>query len=297
MAINEPQLQTWSNAPSSTKIQFTYQQIRKALEQSDVLSKVDYEVYLQGSYANSTNIRMDSDVDVVVQLNSTFSHNASDFIQDHRGSFSKRFFAPTYYWHDFYRDVKNAMSAYFGDSSVEVGNKSIKLIENQYRVNADVVTCLQYQHYDTPNAQVLGNFKEGIKFWTANENLEIINFPKIHIENSKNKNSQNRTNTEYKSLIRVFKNIKKQLIEQQIFTPKIAPSYFLECMTYNVPDNHFENNYTNSLKYSLDFILRRCAPNNCVTSSHEHLLFGSNPWQWNQKDAYIFFQSVENFIS
>jgi hypothetical protein len=56
MAISESQLQTWSNAPASAKIQFTHEQVRKALEKSDALRERTYEIYLQGSYANSTNV-------------------------------------------------------------------------------------------------------------------------------------------------------------------------------------------------------------------------------------------------
>ena len=77
MAINNDQLETWANAPGSAKPQFTHEQIRKALSQSAALKSRDYEVFLQGSYANSTNVKIDSDIDVVVQLNSDFSLHSS----------------------------------------------------------------------------------------------------------------------------------------------------------------------------------------------------------------------------
>ena len=109
MAISELQLQTWSNAPASAKIQFTHEQIRKALEKSDVLRIRDYEVYLQGSYANSTNIRVDSDVDVIVQLNSTFSPDISRLTLEQRMLFNRTFPDATYQWADFRRDVFNAL--------------------------------------------------------------------------------------------------------------------------------------------------------------------------------------------
>lgn len=38
----------------------------------------DFEVFPQGSYKNNTNIHTDSDVDVVVQLNSTFRSNLTE---------------------------------------------------------------------------------------------------------------------------------------------------------------------------------------------------------------------------
>ena len=147
MAINESQLQTWSNAPASAKIQFTHEQVRKALEQSDALRGRSYEVYLQGSYANSTNTRVDSDVDVVVQLSSTFNHDISKLSLDQQQLFHQTFPNATYHWADFRRDVISALNSYFGSASVKPGNKSIKLVGNESRVNADVVPCLQHRQY------------------------------------------------------------------------------------------------------------------------------------------------------
>jgi hypothetical protein len=42
--------------------------IRKAISASAVLAKRDIQVFTQGSYRNSTNVRLESDVDVCVRL-------------------------------------------------------------------------------------------------------------------------------------------------------------------------------------------------------------------------------------
>ena len=299
MAINESQLQTWSNAPASAKIQFTHEQVRKALEQSDALRGRSYEVYLQGSYANSTNTRVDSDVDVVVQLSSTFNHDISKLSLDQQQLFHQTFPNATYHWADFRRDVISALNSYFGSASVKPGNKSIKLVGNESRVNADVVPCLQHRQYQSFATWNHNDFVEGMKFWTALEtpSREIVNFPKVHIENGEDKNADHRTDTMCKGLVRVVKNIRRQLVERNNFDPKIAPSYFVECMIYNVPDNHFQNDFKSSLEYTHNFILRQCNPATLLTASHQHLLFGSEPWQWNQQDAATFFQAAENFYN
>jgi tRNA nucleotidyltransferase (CCA-adding enzyme) len=72
MAIPLTQLKTWSNLPDPGRSAETYNSIKNALAASTSLYKYTYDVYLQGSYANSTNIRADSDVDVVVELTSVF---------------------------------------------------------------------------------------------------------------------------------------------------------------------------------------------------------------------------------
>ena len=78
MPIPESQLETWSHQGAVTTAKQTHESIRKALNPHTWPTGVKYEVYLQGSYKNTTNIRGDSDVDVVAQLNSTFQHDLSE---------------------------------------------------------------------------------------------------------------------------------------------------------------------------------------------------------------------------
>jgi hypothetical protein len=238
-------------------------------------------------------------VDIVIQLSSTFNHDLSRLSLDQKQLFHQTFPNATYHWADFRRDVIAALNSYFGSASVKPGNKSIKLAGNEYRVNADVVPCLQHRQYQSFHTWNHDDFVEGMKFWTANDvpSKEIVNFPKVHIENGEDKNAQHRTDTMYKGLVRVVKNIKRQLVERHSFDPRVAPSYFVECMVYNVPDGHFQNDFKSSLEYALDFILRRCNPATLVTASHQHLLFGAEPWQWNQQNAAAFFQAAENFYN
>ena len=78
MPIPESQLETWSHQGAVTTAKQTHESIRKALDPYIWPTGVKYEVYLQGSYKNTTNIRGDSDVDVVAQLNSTFQRDLSE---------------------------------------------------------------------------------------------------------------------------------------------------------------------------------------------------------------------------
>lgn len=295
MSISLSQLQTWANAPSSTKPQFTHEQIRKALEQSQALKGKTYEIYLQGSYANSTNIKVDSDIDVVVQLNSTFQHDLSKLNDFQKSLFHLTYPQATYYWSDFRRDVIAALTSYFGATSIESGNKSIKLTGNTQLLSADIVPCLQYRNYNSFNLGQHDDFVEGMKFWTIQENKEIINYPRVHKDNGEDKNASHRTDKTYKDLVRIIKNIKRQLVENHSYNPAAAPSYFVECAVYNAPDGHFQNDYQTALSYVLDFILNGQNAEDFITVSHQHLLFGVEPWQWNTTDASNFFQAVEAY--
>ena len=107
MAIAESQLETWANQGAITTAKATADSIKNALN-SYGPEGVDFEVFLQGSYKNSTNIRGDSDVDVVAQLNSTFYSNLSDE--------QKRILGITpasYGWSDFRADVLKALRNYY----------------------------------------------------------------------------------------------------------------------------------------------------------------------------------------
>jgi len=299
MVASETQLQAWSNAPASQKLQHTHEQIRRALNQSEALRGRSFDIYLQGSYANSTNIRADSDVDVVVELTSTFHHDLSKLSYDQKQVFHQTYPNATYHWADFHRDVLSALNTYFGAGSAQAGNKSVKLAGNDSRVNADIVPCLEHRQYASFSTWNRSDFVRGIKFWTKAEtpNREIVNFPKVHIENGESKNAIHRTNTMYKGTARVVKNIKRQLVDNHGLNPKLAPSYFLECAIYNVPDGHFRTDFKGSLENALNFILRECNPATLLTASHQHFLFGTEPWQWNQQDAGAFFGFAEEFYN
>lgn len=76
MGIPESQLDTWSHQGSITQSSTTYATIKNALEAGgSTYASKSYKVFLQGSYGNDTNIYSESDVDVVIQLDSTFYHN------------------------------------------------------------------------------------------------------------------------------------------------------------------------------------------------------------------------------
>jgi len=70
MPIPESQLVTWSRQGAITTSKQTHESIRSALAAFKWPGGVKYEVYLQGSYKNATNIFAESDVDLLVELTS-----------------------------------------------------------------------------------------------------------------------------------------------------------------------------------------------------------------------------------
>src|SRR5438128_1577977 len=79
MAIPEAQLQTWCSQGATTTAVDTHTSIRYGLETagSSLVRGRTIDIFLQGSYRNATNIRADSDVDVVALLRETYTRDTS----------------------------------------------------------------------------------------------------------------------------------------------------------------------------------------------------------------------------
>ena len=83
MAISEDQLETWSHQGSVQQSATTYQTIKTVLEspQAPYASR-SFNVFLQGSYGNNTNVWAESDVDIAICLTSVFYSNIDELDSD-----------------------------------------------------------------------------------------------------------------------------------------------------------------------------------------------------------------------
>lgn len=144
-----------------------------------------------------------------------------------------------------YRDYKNhvlaALRTKFESSAVTEGNKSIKISENTYHVNADVVPAFEYRDYKAANSTDPARYYAGIKFFDSYEN-PVINYPKIHIQNGKNKNVN--TGYEYKKLVRIMKNVRLNMLEDGWIDKDKITSFLTECLVWNVPNTTVTQGYS-----------------------------------------------------
>jgi len=121
-------------------------------------------------------------------------------------------------------------------------------------MTSDVVPAVQFRRYATFFNHNAFTAHWGIQFFDSVGN-PIVNYPKYHIDNGERKNQQNRTRGHYKATVRLFKNFRNHLIERGRITDNVAPSYFIECALYNVPDNLFIGNYTETVPSILTYLL------------------------------------------
>jgi len=238
---------------------------------------IDFEVYLQGSYKNDTNIRGDSDVDVTAQLNSTFYSNLSE---DQKGILGLT--SASYHLSDFGADVLKILKNYYGQSQITEGNKSIKIKANNGRLPADVVVCSQYRRYKTVNSY---DYIEGMCFWTKNDNRQVINYPKAHYDNGVTKHQN--SSKWYKPMVRLFKNCRGNI------SGDATPSYFLECMLYNAPNSKFGTSYGDTFCNILNWFNENSL-DNFVCQNEQLNLFGTSQEQWSTSEAKTF---IKNLIS
>lgn len=281
MAIPESQLSTWSNQGSTTSSAATYTSIQQALDNHRWPTGFTYRIYLQGSYPNATNIRGNSDVDVVVEMTSMFY---SDLTEDEKRA--RNFITINTTYDDFRREVIKALIAYYGAQTVDAtGPNAISIAASGSRLKADVLPCVAYREYNHGSSYI-----EGIKFWNQQTNQEKINFPKLHIENGQAKN-QNGTNQRYKPSVRMMKNARERIIGSDDLLRKKYPSYFVECLVFNVPDNHFAASCQDTYAHIVDFL--RPALNDArgpkfTTQSRQRDLFGTDSTQWSLTNAQSF---------
>ncbi|QKG71951.1 nucleotidyltransferase domain-containing protein [Erythrobacter mangrovi] len=280
MGPSEITLQGWARQGSVAQSQQTYEAVKNCLNQpeSGYFGK-STENFLQGSYANHTNIISDSDVDIVQALTGTYYSDTDELSPEDLRAYNEGFIAATYGYEDFKRDVTLQLKRCFGDG-VSAGNKAIFVPGNTYRRDADVLACAQfrrYYRYHTPSDQ---GYHTGIVFWT-NDGTRIINFPKQHRSNCSAKNQNTMQN--FKPNVRVLKNYRNAMIDEGYIADNLAPSYFLEGAMFNVPNHIFSNSHRDTIAGSLDWFAT-CDRDELVCANELYkLLHPSSPVTWRRE--------------
>jgi hypothetical protein len=251
MAIPESQLTTWSSQGSITQSAQTYSTIKLALEsKGTTYADKDYEIFLQGSYGNDTNVYADSDVDVVIMINSLFFRDLSRLPPEQAAAYKRSFEDAKYGYSDFKTAVVAILSTRFAND-VSLGNKAAWIKPNAGRRNADVLISAQFRRYHEFHDHSNQRYDEGIGFLSAGGKL-TENFPKQHSANLTKKHQD--TDKRLKPVVRVFKNMRNHMRDKKRLAEGIAPSYFIESMLYNVPTDKFTASYADTVAACHDWL-------------------------------------------
>jgi hypothetical protein len=253
--------------------------IKEAIREDEALSEHTVEVFAQGSYQNNTNVRIESDVDICVRLMDTFSPDYTH--ADGLTNEILRFSDAKYTYPQFKNDVEAALKNKFGSQSISRGNKAFDVHANTYRVDADVVPCLEYRLYSNQKVNGEYYYRSGTQIRPDNGGT-IINFPQQHYENGKSKN--NATNYRFKYLVRGLKRLKIEMADNGIAAAKPIPSYLIECLVWNCPDGSFGHtayldDARSVLAYAYNSTLTHEQCKELLEINNIKFLFhGSQPW-------------------
>lgn len=226
----EDTLSAWTGPSSDSeqeKQERTERMVREAIAEHPELSKCGLQVYAKGSYANNTNVRADSDVDIAVECTELFywgelAQGLHGVINPYRGSWNPQKLRDA---------LVSALEAKFPGKIDSSGTTAIRVHSNTARVDADVVPSFSYRLYSAPDA-----FWRGTKIFRKDGN-ELVNYPNQQLELGRAKNV--RTGYAYKKAVRILKRLENTMAESKTIKP--LPSYFMECLGYNCPDPVFAN--------------------------------------------------------
>ncbi len=291
MAISEQQLETWSHQGSVAQSSNTYNSIKAVLEAGEApYAHRHFEVYLQGSYGNHTNVYAESDIDIVICLMGVWYRDISNLSPEEQAVYNADHWPAQYGFHHFKNDVLIWLRENFG-AGVCQGKKAIFIPGNGGRREADVLACVEHRRYVSYRPNGI-QYYTGICFW-ATDGRVFINFPKQHKENCKGKHQN--TQEQFKPSVRILKNMRKAMADEGYLPDGVAPSYFLEGMLYNVPDQYFGVQYQPTIENCLRW-LEQCDSEKLVCANCLHWLIRDSQVEcWNLGDFQLFLDSARRY--
>lgn len=198
--------------------------VKEAVREHGGFEDASVRVYAKGSYANSTNVRADSDVDIAVQCQDVMYWEEEKAGAYTGGTPYEGPWTPT----KLRSELRTALIAKFG-SVDDSGSTAFTVKSSSARVDADVVPCFDYRYYFSG-----GGHRDGSRIFPKS-GLPFENFPDQQLSNGNAKNT--RTRTDYKKAVRVMKRVENAMVDEGVH--REVPSFFIECLVYNCPDSIF----------------------------------------------------------
>jgi hypothetical protein len=291
----EDTFKSWGAGPSATeqqKMENAETAVRKAIKANAKLCAMDVTIIPQGSYRSRTNVRLDSDVDICVRLNSTFfpKYPPGKTQEDYGnidGSIAFRAFKDL---------VHVALGEYFGYGNITPGNKAFDVHSNTYRVDADVVAAFSYRHYfgEGSNDYVQ---PEGMAF-DPDKGRRVINWPHQTYENGKTKHEN--TSRRFRKMVRILKRVRNRMQDQNIPAAENIGSFLIESAVWNVPTEGFNHStYADDVRYVLAHCFNETLEAGGFAKMREvnnrKLLFGETQ-PWTREQAHKFFSAAWDYI-
>ena len=285
----ENKLAGWTGPSSNTeqdKQDRTERMIRQAIDSHAAFNNCSLKVYAKGSYANNTNVRSDSDVDIAVECTDVQYWEESEKGNHTSGIPYEGIWTPA----KLRAELLSAMNAKFPGQVDASGSTAIQINSNSARVDADVVPCFSYRYY------MKDGTRDGTKIFKT-DGSSIVNYPVQQLENGIAKNK--RTGYAYKKGARLLKRIENVMVEDGAF--RELPSFFMECLAYNCPDSTFAHpTWTECLRAMLFHIWDNLQGDEPTSGRWREVnecffLFHSNQ-KWTRDDGREFAKAAWNYF-
>jgi hypothetical protein len=225
----EDQLSGWTGPSSETekeKQDRTERMIREAIDSHEPFDTCSLKVYAKGSYANNTNVRSDSDVDIAVECSDALYWDESEKGVKTPGTPYEGSWTPA----KLRAELLAAMKVKFPGQVDSSGSTAIQINSSSARVDGDVVPCFSYQYY------MKSELRKGTKIFKT-DGSNVVNYPAQQMANGVAKNKE--TGYLYKKGARLLKRIENIMAENGTF--RELPSFFIECLAYNCPNSVFSH--------------------------------------------------------
>lgn len=194
----------------------------------EVLGDIEYFTLLQGSYKNDTVLWDMNDVDIVAVSRSIRSSGFGN-----RQSYA---YTPVS-WDEIFRRIEAKIHndvRYRG--KITRRDKCIRLSTS---VNIDIV----------PAVYISESTDDPIAIYSFEKAKEKQNWPRLHYINGAAKSG--RTSGNFKQAVRLF----KRWAKCHFGSRRVAPSYYIECLLYSMPENLFTGNLADDFVNLMDQIL------------------------------------------
>lgn len=196
--------------------------VREAIRDHSAFDGVGISIFAKGSYANNTNVRSDSDVDVAVECTEAcYWDEASQGVHPPSSSYTG-IWTPA----KLRSELNQALLAKFPGQVDSSGSIALRVNANTSRVDADVVPCFTYRYYFSSTY-----YRQGTRVFRK-DGTYLENYPQQQLDNGIVKNRA--TGRSYKRAVRILKRVENALVGANLH--KELPSYFMECLTYNCPN-------------------------------------------------------------
>jgi hypothetical protein len=276
----EALLSRWVQPSSSTEQDQqdrAWRMVRDAIDGHSTFNGLLKRVYAKGSYPNNTNVRQDSDVDIVVELHDCSYYDyapgvtppSSSPLGPYQGGWTFTLWRA---------EIVKALVGTFGEDSVDTSGKiaiNISAVAGS-RPSADVVPSFLYYRYDDANRT---KHKQGSCVFTT-EGKKVVNWPDQQLENGKAKNVS--SSQRYKKYVRALKRAENELVKDGVIDD--LPSYLMECLVFNVPDptltaGSLDHGFQETLRFMYHRLDDGSAQQNWVEPNWCKWLFkGSQKW-------------------